>query len=163
MLPHIKNGLVAGLTGAVLTVCVVLIGLPPLCGPGVVLLLGAMAGHFTAQEEKPPRPKVAAALAGAMAGYLNSSSGLASAPDMGEPTSVAPAGRASSRWKLVFPVGLMVGSCLACGWFSLVQSAQLRVGELDPGTYAINAFASQLLVVAIVGVTLVWIWRNGRR
>ncbi len=67
MKPSIKIGLLAGVIGLVLNVCVsAAIGI---CGPAVSLVAGALAGYFAASQEK-PATKADGAKAGATAGGI---------------------------------------------------------------------------------------------
>ncbi len=50
MTPRVKFGLIVGLIGLVLNVCIS--GLVGLCGPFAALLAGAVAGFLAAQQEK---------------------------------------------------------------------------------------------------------------
>jgi hypothetical protein len=67
MQPRIKVGLLVGVIGLVLNVCVA--GFIGICGPLVSLLAGALAGFFTARQEK-PAVKSAGAQAGAISGAV---------------------------------------------------------------------------------------------
>ena len=67
MKPRVKVGLIVGAIGAVLNICVA--GFVGICGPVVLLLAGAVAGFFAAQQEK-LETKAEAAHAGATAGAI---------------------------------------------------------------------------------------------
>lgn len=71
MQPKIKIGLLVGVVGLVLNICVsAAIGL---CGPAVSLLAGAVAGFFAARQEKPATKGEGAkvgAFSGAVAGAI---------------------------------------------------------------------------------------------
>ena len=67
MQPRIRIGLIVGIIGLVLNVCVS--GFVGLCGPFLSLLAGGIAGFFAAQQEK-PMTKSDGARAGATAGGL---------------------------------------------------------------------------------------------
>jgi len=67
MQSRIKVGLLVGLIGLVLNVCVA--GFIGICGPLVSLIAGALAGFFTARQEK-PTAKSAGAQAGAISGAI---------------------------------------------------------------------------------------------
>jgi hypothetical protein len=68
MKPGLKNGLIAGSAGLIAGACLTF-GASGLCGPGVALLVGALAGHFTAREERPATPREGARL-GAISGGI---------------------------------------------------------------------------------------------
>jgi hypothetical protein len=67
MRPRIKNGLIIGAIGLVLNACIA--SAVGLCGPGAALLVGALAGFFTALQEKLPT-KSAGAQAGVISGLI---------------------------------------------------------------------------------------------
>ena len=67
MQPRIRIGLIVGLIGLVLNICVS--GFLGFCGPVVSLLAGGIAGWFAAQQEK-PMAKNEGARAGATAGGI---------------------------------------------------------------------------------------------
>ncbi len=68
MKSHIKFGLIVGAIGAVLNVCVsTAIGL---CGPGVALLAGAIAGFLAAQQAETMMSKNDGARMGGIAGAI---------------------------------------------------------------------------------------------
>jgi hypothetical protein len=71
MSARIKVGLIAGGIGLVLTVCVSAV--MGICGPGVSLVAGALAGYFTVKQENPASQSEggkAGAISGAIAGAL---------------------------------------------------------------------------------------------
>ena len=71
MKPRIKIGLIAGVIGLVLNICVS--GFIGFCGPFASLLAGGIAGYFAASQEKLPTKKegaTAGAIAGAITGGL---------------------------------------------------------------------------------------------
>ena len=71
MKPRTKIGLIVGIIGLVLNVCVA--GFVGICGPVLSLIAGAVAGFFAAQQEKPPTRNDGAragATAGGIAGGL---------------------------------------------------------------------------------------------
>lgn len=67
MQPRIKMGLIVGIIGLAINVCVS--GFIGLCGPGVSLLAGGIAGYLAAQQERLPT-KSDGAKAGAVAGGI---------------------------------------------------------------------------------------------
>jgi hypothetical protein len=67
MQPRIRIGLIVGVIGLVLNICVS--GFLGFCGPVVSLIAGAAAGFFAAQQERPAR-KNEGARAGATAGGI---------------------------------------------------------------------------------------------
>ena len=67
MQPRIRIGLIVGVIGLVLNICVS--GFVGLCGPFFSLIAGAVAGFFAAQQEKLPA-KGEGARAGATAGGI---------------------------------------------------------------------------------------------
>jgi hypothetical protein len=67
MQPKIKVGLVVGIIGLALNVCVA--GAFGICGPFVSLIGGAVAGFFAGQQEK-PASKSEGAKTGAIAGVI---------------------------------------------------------------------------------------------
>ena len=71
MQPRTKIGLIVGVIGLVVNICVA--GFMGICGPLVSLIAGGVAGFFAAQQEKPPTKKEGArvgATAGGIAGGL---------------------------------------------------------------------------------------------
>jgi hypothetical protein len=71
MKARFKIGLIIGLVGLVLNVCVA--AAFGICGPVVSLIAGAVAGYFTARQEKPATKSSGAqagAISGAVAGAL---------------------------------------------------------------------------------------------
>jgi hypothetical protein len=70
---RLKNGLIAGVTGAVLTLCLGS-AISGLCGPVAAVITGFLAGHFTARDENSPTRRAGAragAVAGTLAGVVN--------------------------------------------------------------------------------------------
>jgi hypothetical protein len=67
MQPRIRIGLIVGIIGLVLNVCVA--GFVGICGPFLSLIAGGIAGFFAARQEK-PLTKSIGARAGATAGGL---------------------------------------------------------------------------------------------
>ncbi len=67
MKPSIKIGMLAGVIGLVLNVCVS--AAAGICGPAVSLVAGALAGYFAARQEK-PATKGDGARSGATAGAI---------------------------------------------------------------------------------------------
>lgn len=66
-----RIGLIVGVIGLVLNICVA--GFIGVCGPGVSLIAGALAGYFATQQEKPAAKNEGArvgATAGGIAGGL---------------------------------------------------------------------------------------------
>jgi hypothetical protein len=71
MSPRIKFGLIAGVIGLVLNICIATA--MGICGPLVALLAGAAAAFFTVQSEQPATKGDGArtgAIAGSIAGFL---------------------------------------------------------------------------------------------
>lgn len=67
MQPKVKVGLLVGVIGLVLNVCVA--GAFGICGPAVSLIAGALAGFFTARQEH-PATKGAGAQSGAISALI---------------------------------------------------------------------------------------------
>ena len=143
MQARVKIGLLVGVIGLVLNVCVS--GAVGLCGPAVSLVGGALAGYFTARQEKPAAKNAGAkagAISGAIAGALIligqvigavAALAIMQYSKMSLPFGTLPSASADAATQITF-YGAGIGTGLCFGVIGIVLAALAGAGAGYLGT-----------------------------